>query len=62
MLDNAGIDGRSLVVLEPSSEGTSIREPNNAEQVALKAGLTAAEVVLPVAQRNGGQKMQLELL
>jgi predicted ATPase len=62
MLDNAGIDGRSLVVLVPSTEGTSIREPNEEEQVALKAGLTAAEVVLPVAQRNHGKKMQLELL
>lgn len=62
MLDNAGIDGRSLVVLEPSSEGTSIRAPSHTEEIALKAGLTPAEVVLPNAQRNGRQIMQLELL
>ncbi|WP_411035845.1 AAA family ATPase [Shinella sp. BYT-45] len=62
MLDNAGIDGRSLVMLEPSTEGTSIRGASNQEQIALKAGLTVAEVILPAAQRNRGQKMQLELL
>ncbi len=62
MLDNAGIDGRNLVLLEPSTEGTSIRGPNEEEEIALRAGLTAADVVLPAAQRNRGEKLQLELL
>jgi len=61
MLDNAGIDGRSLLVLEPSDEGTIIRGTNTAENIALEAGLTPADAVLPNAQRMAGAKIQLEL-
>ncbi len=61
MLNNAGIDGRGVVILEPSAEGTSIRGVNEQEQVALQAGLTPAEVVLPAAQKPFGEKRQLEL-
>jgi predicted ATPase len=61
MLDNAGIDGRSLVLLESSDEGTFIRGTNERENIALEAGLTPADAVLPSAQRIGGTKIQLEL-
>lgn len=61
MLDNAGIDHRGIVVLEPSDEGTIIRGVNKVESTALEAGLTPAEVVLPSAQRIAGKTIQLEL-
>lgn len=61
MLDNAGIDGRSLILLEPTDEGTLIRGINKPENVALDAGLTPAEAVLPSAQRINDVRIQLEL-
>jgi len=61
MLDNAGIDGRGLIVLEPTDEGTSIRGINKPENVALGAGLTPAEAVLPSAQKINGARIQLDL-
>ena len=47
LLSNKGIDERSVVVLEPSHEGTKSRAVNDAEREGLKAGLSVAEVVLP---------------
>jgi hypothetical protein len=47
MLGNPGIDGRGVLVLEPSSEGTHIRILDEGESSGLKAGLSIAEVVLP---------------
>lgn len=47
LLSNPGIDGRSVVVLENSPEGTKARTLATDETIALKAGLSVAEVVLP---------------
>jgi predicted ATPase len=47
LLSNKGIDARSVVVLEPSHEGTKPRSVNDAEKKGLDAGLSIAEVVLP---------------
>lgn len=47
LLSNEGIDGRGIVLLEPSSEGSTARMPNQEEAVALKSGLSPAEVLLP---------------
>ena len=47
LLSNPGIDGRSVVVLENSPEGTQARTLATDETIALKAGLSVAEVVLP---------------
>ena len=47
LLSNEGIDGRGIVLLEPGSEGTTARTPDNLELDALRAGLSAAEVLLP---------------
>jgi predicted ATPase len=47
MLDNPGIDGRAIVLLESTAEGTKGRTLRNDEVDALDAGLTVAEVVLP---------------
>jgi predicted ATPase len=47
LLSNPGIDGRSVVVLESSPEGTKARSLQEDESNALEAGLSVAEVVLP---------------
>lgn len=47
LLSNPGIDGRSVVVLENSPEGTKARTLATDETIALEAGLSVAEVVLP---------------
>lgn len=47
LLSNPGIDGRSVVVLESSPEGTKARTIAADETIALEAGLSVAEVVLP---------------
>jgi len=47
LLSNPGIDGRSVVVLENSPEGTKARTLAADETIALEAGLSVAEVVLP---------------
>lgn len=47
LLSNPGIDGRSVLVIEPSSEGSRLRQINEQELIALKSGLSVAEVVLP---------------
>lgn len=52
LLSNPGIDPRGLIVIEPSPEGSTVRKINKAEESALHAGLSPAEVVLPAAQRD----------
>ena len=47
LLSNPGIDGRSVVLLENSPEGTKGRTLALDENIALEAGLSVAEVVLP---------------
>ena len=47
LLSNPGIDGRSVVVLENSPEGTKARTLAADETFALESGLSVAEVVLP---------------
>lgn len=47
LLSNPGIDGRGVVLLESSPEGTKGRTLVASETTALEAGLSVAEVVLP---------------
>lgn len=56
LLNNAGIDARSLIVLTPSLEGTTIGEATDLEKEAMRAGLTPAETVLPRARRPSGSE------
>lgn len=44
---NPGIDGRSVIILEPQKEGTAVRAISDQEQERLEDGFTVAEVVLP---------------
>lgn len=47
LLSNPGIDGRGVVVLEPGPQGSIGRSLVKDESMALEAGLSVAEVVLP---------------
>lgn len=47
LLSNPGIDGRGVVLLESTANGTVARTLQEQENVALEAGLSVAEVVLP---------------
>lgn len=47
LLSNSGIDGRGVLLLEPTPEGTIVRSINDTEACALASGLSVAEVVLP---------------
>ena len=49
LLSNPGIDGRGVILLETSAEGSSARTVNEDESEDIKAGLSVAEVVLPKA-------------
>lgn len=58
MLNQQGIDGREVVRLVPSAEGTTIAALTKQERIALESGLTPAEVILnkarPVVSENFG--------
>jgi len=60
LLNNEGIDGREVIRLEPTENGTEMLLPNEEETVALKAGLTPADVILSKARPH--QVEQLSLL
>jgi len=47
LLSNPGIDGRGVILLETSSDGSTGRTLQTDEASALEAGLSVAEVVLP---------------
>ncbi|TCD20736.1 chromosome segregation protein SMC [Pseudomonas sp. IC_126] len=47
LLSNPGIDGRGVILLEATADGSTGRTLQNEEFLALEAGLSVAEVVLP---------------
>ena len=51
LLSNSGIDSRGIIIVEPSTEGSTVRSINPSEQIALSAGLSPAEAVLPAARK-----------
>jgi predicted ATPase len=56
LLSNQGIDGRGVIVLESSHEGSRARTLDVAEENALRSGFSVAEVVLPKTRpENVGQ-------
>jgi predicted ATPase len=46
LLNNKGIDGNSIVILEPTVEGTVARSINVSEKKGLEAGLSPADILL----------------
>ena len=59
LLSNPGIDGRGVLLLEPVAEGTKIRAVNDAEMLALRSGLSVAEVLLPKTHPASAEKLGL---
>ncbi len=59
MLNSMGIDSRSVVVLDPSKEGTHARPVSEAESKGLRAGLSVADVVLPQTRPAGVEQLGL---
>ena len=47
LLSNPGIDGRGVILLETSAEGSTARTVNEDESLDIQAGLSVAEVILP---------------
>lgn len=57
LLSNPGIDGRGILILEAGAEGSRIRSVTSEEDSALRAGLSAAEVVLPKTRPRTVEKL-----
>lgn len=57
MLRNKGIDPIGVIILEPASEGTTIRRVNSSEAAGLKAGLSVADSVLPQTRPKGVEQL-----
>lgn len=59
LLSNPGIDGRGVLILEPTQEGTKVRCIDESETIALSSGLSVAEVVLPKTRPSGVDQLGL---
>lgn len=59
LLSNPGIDGKDVVVLESTPEGSRVRAIDKEERISLQAGLSVAEVVLPKTRPQGVEQLGL---
>jgi predicted ATPase len=59
LLSNKGIDGRGVLLLEPVAEGTKIRPADSHEAIALRSGLSVAEVLLPKTHPANSEQLGL---
>lgn len=59
LLSNKGIDGRGVLLLQPTSEGTKVRLINEQEKVAINSGFSIAEVVLPKTSPKAADQLGL---
>ncbi len=59
LLNNEGIDGREVLRLRPTSKGTEVCLPDEGETIALKAGLSPAEVLLPKTHPENIEQLTL---
>ncbi|TYT76028.1 AAA family ATPase [Desulfobotulus mexicanus] len=59
LLRNPGVDAGGIMVLEPGTEGSTIRKVSENEDRALDAGLTIADVVFPKTRPKGVEQMVL---
>lgn len=59
LLSNPGIDGRGVIVLESSPEGSNARTLEPVEESALEAGFSVAEVVLPKTRPETASQLGL---
>ncbi|PKM01683.1 MAG: chromosome segregation protein SMC [Gammaproteobacteria bacterium HGW-Gammaproteobacteria-6] len=59
LLSNPGIDGRGVLLLEATPDGTVVRVLNDGENSALLGGLSVAEVVLPKTRPSAAAQLGL---
>ena len=59
LLGNPGIDARAVLRLLPGAEGSQVVPPDEAERMALRAGLSVAEVVLPKIRPENASQLRL---
>ena len=59
LLANPGIDGRSVLILEPGTEGTQVRSISKEEILLLQSGLSISEVLLPKTRPESAEKITL---
>ncbi len=59
MLSNAGIDERSVILLEVGNQGSQVHPLEQAEKEALESGLSVAEVLLPKARPQRVEQLGL---
>ena len=59
LLENRGIDGRSVLRLSSGSEGSTVSLPDEPEMAALRAGLSVAEVILPKTRPRQVEQLRL---
>ena len=59
LLSNPGIDERGVLILETGKQGTTGRTVSASEQQALDAGLSVAEVVLPMTRAKNVSQLGL---
>jgi predicted ATPase len=58
LLSNPGIDGRGVILLEVTADGSTGRTLQEDEALALKAGLSVAEVVLPKTRPSSVNQLE----
>lgn len=59
LLSNPGIDGKGVLLLEPSGDGTVVRPLTDFELQILGTGLSVAEVILPKAKPESVDQLGL---
>jgi len=59
LLSNPGIDGRAVLRLESTREGSIVRHIDQDEQDALQAGLSVAEAILPKTRPEKADQLRL---
>lgn len=61
MLGDAGIAAEEVLILKPNPNGTLLASPGEADQQAMRAGLTAADVLIPQTNPEHIEQLLLEL-
>ena len=61
LLTEQGIDGREVLLLTPTPEGTEVKVAADIDEVRalLEAGFTVGEVVLPRTKPSGAEQLSL---
>jgi predicted ATPase len=61
MLSDKGVAPEETLLLTPDANGTLVRSPGRADQEAMRAGLTAADVLIPQTAPQNVEQLLLGL-